>query len=154
MFSSVDVMPTLLGLCGVGIPDGVQGYNLAHVVTEKDGPKPPDSVYLMNMGNGWPNRPKWVGCWRGVRTDRWVYARWHDADEHEPVLFDRENDPYERNNLAANPKFAGIRNEMETRLKKWITDTNDPFESGRRESKRGMLDMKFTLQSRWSDVEL
>ena len=154
MFSSVDVMPTLLGLCGVGIPDGVQGYNLAHVVTEKEGPATPDSVYLMNMGNGWPNRPKWVGCWRGVRTDRWVYARWHDVDEHEPVLFNRKNDPYERNNLAANPKFAKIRDEMETRLKKWIADTDDPFETGRREPKRGMLDMKFTLQSRWSGVEL
>jgi len=152
MFSSVDVMPTLLGLCGVGIPDGVQGHNLAHVVTEKEGPEPPDSVYLMNMGTGWPNRAKWVGCWRGVRTDRWVYARWHDADDHEPVLFDRKNDPYERNNLADNPKFATIRKEMEARLKRWIADTGDPFETGQRESKKGMLDMKFTLQPRWSSL--
>ncbi len=149
MFSSVDVMPSLLGLCGVPIPDGVQGRNLSHIATGTDGPKPPDSVYLMNMGNGWPNRDKWVGCWRGLRTDRWVYARWHDPRDHEPVLFDRKNDPYERNNLAQDPKLARVRREMEARLKAWMAETGDPFDTGRRESQRGMLDMDFTLQPRW-----
>ncbi|MBN2313579.1 MAG: sulfatase [Sedimentisphaerales bacterium] len=153
MFSSVDVMPTLLSLCGIEIPDGVQGHSLAHIVTGQDGPKPPDSVYLMNMGNGWPNRERWVGCWRGVRTDRWVYARWYRAEDHEPVLFDRQNDPYERKNLAGNPKFAGIQQEMEARLKRWMAETGDPFETGRREPKRGMLDMKFTLQPQWLEAD-
>jgi hypothetical protein len=65
------------------------------------------------------------------------------------VLFDRKNDPYEMRNLAGNPKFAKIQEEMETRLKKWIAETNDPFETGKRESKKGMLEMKFKLQPRW-----
>ena len=152
MFSSVDVMPTLLALCGVAIPDGVQGHNLAHVVTGKDGPEPPDSVYLMNMGTGWPDRDRWVGCWRGVRTDRWVYARWYKQDDHDPVLFDRQNDPHELNNLAGNPKFAEVRQQMEARLKKWMADTNDPFETGRREARKGMLEMNFELQPRWPQL--
>jgi arylsulfatase A-like enzyme len=149
MFSSVDVMPTLLSLCGVRIPSGVQGHDLAHVVTGKNGQQGPDSVYLMNMGLGWPDRDRWVGCWRGVRTDRWVYARWHNEKDHEPVLFDRKNDPYEMRNLAGNPKFAKIQQEMETRLKKWIADTDDPFDTGKRESKKGMLEMNVKLQPRW-----
>jgi arylsulfatase A-like enzyme len=152
MFSSVDVMPTLLALCGVDIPRGVQGHSLAHVVVGNDGPALPDSVYLMNMGNGWPNRKRWVGCWRGVRTDRWVYARWHNADDHDPVLYDLRKDPYERNNLADNPKFAAVQQKMETRLKKWMADTGDPFDTGLRERKRDMLDMKFTLQPQWSEA--
>jgi hypothetical protein len=52
-------------------------------------------------------------------------------------------------NLAGNPKFAKIQREMETRLKKWIADTDDPFETGKREPGKGMLEMKFTLQPRW-----
>jgi arylsulfatase A-like enzyme len=148
MFGSVDVMPTLLGLCGLGIPGGVQGHNLAGVVTGDGGEVGPDSVYLMNMGVGWPDREKWVGCWRGLRTQRWVYARWHNKDEHEIVLFDREDDPYEMKNLAGDPKFAKIEEEMEARLKKWMADTGDPFETGKRESK-GMLEMGFMLQPRW-----
>ena len=51
-----------------------------------------------------------------VRTDRWVYARWwHNQDEHEPILFDHQNDPYELNNLAGNPKFADVQQQMEAR---------------------------------------
>ncbi len=149
LFSSVDVMPTLLALSGIEIPDGVQGHSFADAVVGRNGPQPTDSIYLMNMGTGWPNRKRWVGCWRGVRTGRWVYARWHNPEEHDPVLFDRQKDPYERNNLADNPKYVAVRREMETRLKKWMADTGDPFDTGRREPKRGMLDMKFTLQPRW-----
>jgi arylsulfatase A-like enzyme len=150
LFGSVDVMPTLLDLCGVAIPAGVQGHSLADVVTGKEGGASPDSVYLMNMGTGWPDRPRWVGCWRGVRTERWVYARWYKPDDHEPVLFDRQNDPYELNNLAGRPKFADIQQQMEARLKKWIADTGDPFETGPREPQKGMLDLGLRLQPRWS----
>ncbi len=151
LFGSVDVMPTLLSLCGVAIPEGVQGHNLAHIVAGKEGGALPDSVYLMNMGTGWPDRPRWVGLWRGVRTDRWVYARWwHNQDEHEPVLFDHQNDPYELNNLAGNPKFADVQQQMEARLKKWMADTGDPFETGPREPAKGMLDLNLKLQPRWS----
>ncbi len=148
LFGSVDVMPTLLALCGVAIPRGVQGHNLAHVVTGEDGDAP-ESVYLMNMGTGWPDRDRWVGCWRGVRTERWVYARWQNRNDHEPVLFDRRNDPYELDNLAGNPKFAEVQQQMEARLKRWMADTGDPFETGRRDEK-GMLEMGFKLQPRWS----
>lgn len=154
MFGSVDVMPTLLGLCGVAIPEGVQGRNLSHVATGEDGTPPPDSVYLMNMGTGWPDRERWVGCWRGVRTDRWVYARWHDVRDHEPVLFDRKNDPHEMKNLAEDTEFAKVRQEMETRLRTWMVETGDPFDKGRRESRKGMLEMDFTLQRRWVQPNL
>lgn len=138
MFSSVDVMPTLLGLCGVAVPKEVQGRNLAYVPTGKDGPAPPDSVYLMNMGPGWPGRGKWVGFWRGVRTDRWVYARWHD-NEHEPVLFDLKEDPYEMHNLAGKSKVTQVQKELEDRLQRWIKETGDPFDTGPRDPNTGML---------------
>ena len=116
----------------------MQGHSLAHVVTAKAGDVSPDSVYLMNMGTGWPDRPRWVGYWRGVRTERWVYARWwNNQDDHEPILFDRQNDPYELNNLAGNPKFAEVQQQMEARLKKWMADTGDPFETGRRDPAQG-----------------
>ncbi|MBN1488675.1 MAG: sulfatase [Phycisphaerae bacterium] len=140
MFSSVDVMPTLLGLCGLGVPEGVQGHDLSHVAFGKEGPPPPDSVYLQNMGPGWPYRGKWVGYWRGVRTERWVYARWHN-NEREPMLFDRNNDPLEMQNLAGKAKFADVQQQMETRLQRWIADTNDPFDTGPRDPKTGMLEL-------------
>ncbi len=138
MFSSVDVMPTLLGLCGLEVPEGVQGRDLSHVALGRNGPPPPDSVYLQNMGPGWPNRGKWVGFWRGVRTEEWMYARWHN-NEREPMLFDLKKDPYEMNNLAGRKEYAEIRARMEARLQQWMAETKDPFDTGPRDPQTGML---------------
>jgi len=120
LFNSVDVMPTLLSIAGVAIPEGVQGTNLSHAVLGGDGPEP-DSVYLQILGPGWPHRGNWVGFWRGIRTKRWVYARWQN--ENRVLLFDRDNDPYEMNNLAGSPQHVEIQQQLEKRLQKWIKDT-------------------------------
>jgi hypothetical protein len=92
------------------------------------------------MGTGWPNRDKWVGHWRGVRTERWTYARWHD-DEREPMLFDLKSDPLQQKNLAGRKEYAEIQKQMEARLQRWITETNDPFDTGPRDPKTGMLEL-------------
>ncbi len=147
LFSSVDVMPTLLSLAGVDIPEGVQGTDLSHAALQTDGPQP-DSVYLQILGPGWPTRDKWVGFWRGIRTNRWTYARWFDTGD--VLLFDRESDPYEMTNLAGNPGHADVRQRLEERLKRWMEETADPFETGERDPKTGMLCLgqRFT-SDRW-----
>lgn len=145
LFNSVDVMPTLLSLAGAEIPQGVQGTDLSHAALQVDGPEP-DSVYLQILGPGWPTRTKWVGFWRGVRTHRWVYARWFGSGE--TLLFDREVDPHEMANLAGNPLYADVQQQLERRLKQWMVETGDPFETGERDSKTGMLCLcqKFTSE--------
>ncbi len=139
IFSSVDVMPTLLSLCGVDIPEGVQGKDLSHVVRGQKGYEP-DSVYLQILGPGWPHRGKWVGFWRGLRTDRWVYARWKD-NEYGPWLFDRKKDRWELYNLAGKKEYASIQKKLEKRLKQWMKDTDDPFDTGPRDPETGMLQL-------------
>lgn len=137
LFSSVDVMPTLLNLCGIQAPEGIQGSDLSHVLLTKEGPMA-DSVYLQILGPGWPHRGKWVGFWRGVRTERWTYARWID-DESGPFLFDCRDDRYQMNNLADEPKYNEIQRQLEDRLQRWIAETDDPFETGARDPTTGML---------------
>jgi arylsulfatase A-like enzyme len=136
LFSSVDVMPTLLALAGVEIPKGVQGRDLSHAMLGREGTAP-DSVYLQILGPGWPHRGDWVGCWRGMRTKRWTYARWHGTGD--VLLFDRENDPYEMENLAGKPEFAKVQAAMEKRLRRWMEETGDPFDDGERDPDTGML---------------
>jgi arylsulfatase A-like enzyme len=114
LFNSVDVMPTLLTLAGLSIPSGVQGQDLSHAVLGETGSEP-DSVYLQILGPGWPHRGDWVGFWRGIRTRRWVYARWHGSGER--LLFDRDNDPYEMDNLAGRLAFAAVEASLEARLR-------------------------------------
>jgi arylsulfatase A-like enzyme len=142
MFNSADVMPTLLGLAGVGLPEGIQGTDLSHTVLGGDGPEP-DSVYLQILGPGWPNRGGWVGFWRGLRTERWTYARWFGSGE--VWLFDRESDPYEMRNLAGTAGHVEIQQQLEQRLLQWIAETDDPFETGARDPKTGMLQLSQRL---------
>ena len=138
-FASVDIMPTLLGLCGVEPPSWVQGRDLSAVAT--GGPiEPSDSVYLQILGPGWPDRSQWVGLWRGVRTSRYTYARWHDRGGMR-MLFDRQQDPWELTNLADEPKAKPIVDELEARLQAWIATTGDPFDTGTRLPDTGMLDL-------------
>lgn len=136
LLSSVDVMPTLLSIAGVPIPEGSQGTDLAHTVLGGSGCEP-DSVYLQILGPGWPHRGNWVGFWRGVRTKRYVYARWQN--ERRILLFDRENDPLEMQNLAGVQDYAEVQQQMEERLQQWICETDDPFETGERDPTTGML---------------
>lgn len=143
---TIDLMPTLLGACGVPLPEGLQGRDLSSVwrgehspSSVKDAPGGADSVYLQNMAHGWPNRDDWVGRWRGVRTPRWTYARWF-ANERGPWLFDRSVDPLEMNNLATSATARPALEEMEERLHRWMEATHDPFEYGRR-GPRGFLEL-------------
>ena len=147
LFSSVDIMPTLLSLAGVPIPAGVQGQDLSHAMLGTDGPEP-DSVYLQLLGPGWPHRGDWVGFWRGLRTERWVYARWLNTNEK--WLFDREADPFEMRNLVGRPEHAAIEEELELRLQRWLRETDDPFETGSRDPKTGMLELGQTyIHEKW-----
>jgi arylsulfatase A-like enzyme len=136
LLSTVDIMPTLLGLCGLGVPEGVQGADLSRTLLARVGPTP-DSQYLMNMGVGWPDRTEWMGFWRGVRTERWTYARWLE-DARPRMLFDRRADPYQMTNLAGRPEHAETERALESRLRRWIEATGDPFETARRDSRTGM----------------
>jgi hypothetical protein len=94
-------------------------------------------VYLQILGPGWPHRGDWVGFWRGLRTDRWVYARWFNNAE--VWLFDRDNDPFEMTNLAGSAEYSAIQQQLEQRLQRWITETEDPFDTGDRDPATGML---------------
>ena len=155
MMSSVDLMPTLLSLMGLDIPSGIQGLDLSHAALGKKGNEP-ESVYLQILGPGWPHRGRWVGYWRGVRTRRHVYARWY-ADEYGLLLFDREKDTFEMNNLLWRDAYKkdppkdwedrlALQKEMEELLQEWIRKTDDPFYTGERDPKTGMLliGQKFT----------
>jgi arylsulfatase A-like enzyme len=139
MFNSVDVLPTLLGLCDISVPDDIQGKDLSHAVLGTSG-EDPDSVYLQILGPGWPNRTKWVGLWRGVRTHDFTYARWKDRDGMR-VLYDLKKDPLEMNNVIDDPDYAEVAEKMEKRLLKWIKETNDPFDTGKRLPDTEMLDI-------------
>ena len=40
-------------------------------------------------------------------------------------LYDLENDPFEKNNIADQPKYFGIKNDLEIKLKVWMEQQGD-----------------------------
>lgn len=121
LLTHVDIAPTLLSLCGLAVPKAMQGSDLSGVVLGRDG-KGPDSaffqIFVPFAGDGTP-RP-----WRGVRTDRFMYAR---TEEGPWILHDVKDDPYELKNLTGDPDRAWLRAEMEAKLADWMGRTGDAW---------------------------
>jgi hypothetical protein len=55
------------------------------------------------------------------------------------MLFDREKDPFELNNLSGEPTISELEGRLEARLQRWMKETEDPFDTGERDPKTGML---------------
>jgi len=121
IFSWVDLMPTLLSLSGAPVPAGVQGQDLSSVLLDPadDGP---ESAYLTIY---MPYPTKVEGGWRGVRTKRNTYARYEDRPW---VLFDNQDDPYQRTNLVEDVAAVNLRDELEALTRDWMEKTGDSWD--------------------------
>jgi hypothetical protein len=103
--SLVDVAPTVLEIAGLPLPGGMDGRSLAASVT--DGSEPEERPVFGHRRQLEEAYPVHRGDLFSVRTGGWKLIRASGAG-HE--LYDLENDPGEKNNLA------GVRSEEEGRL--------------------------------------
>lgn len=122
-----DIMPTLLGLCGLVIPDAVEGRDFSAVVR---GTQPPDNDAALIMCpvpfHQW-NYQQGGREYRGVRTRRYTYVR----DLKGPwLLYDNQADPYQLINLCNNPEHAQTQQELDKMLSARLKETNDEFLPG------------------------
>ena len=124
-FNHVDFAPTSLGLCGIDVPEWMDGTDFSHhIVSSRQAPdNEPDSAFMQHIYRkrfDCLNRP-----WRGIRTrDGWKYV----ILEGQPImLFDLNEDPYEMTNLIYLDTYNEKREEMHHRLAEWLNKTEDPF---------------------------
>ena len=89
----VDHAPTLLGLAGVPVPASMNGRDLSGLVQGNPGDRP-TSVFIAEYVS-FDQAQIWQP-WRGVRTERYTYARWLQGGA---LLFDNRDDPYQLHNL-------------------------------------------------------
>jgi arylsulfatase A-like enzyme len=106
--SSVDVMPTLLGLCDIPIPSQVQGVDYSSTFFGESKAQR-DAAFLFNVHRGGGPGTDW----RGIRTREWVYAYHFSGDW---VMYDLKNDPYQLKNLVTDPEFATKKKELREQL--------------------------------------
>jgi arylsulfatase A-like enzyme len=120
--SIVDHMPTLLGLAGVCVPDEVEGDDFAAYVLGDESAAPNSAFINMPIVMRMFSHKEW----RGVVTQTHTYARFRDRPW---MLFDDAADPWQMNNLAESPEHEPLRTELEAELQRWLTRTNDSFET-------------------------
>ena len=93
LVSQVDILPTILGLCGASPLDDVQGRDLSPLLTGANGDRPESLFVEGNLRQ----KDEWRMILLG--TDKLVV----DADGSVTKLYNLASDPYELTNLAHDP---------------------------------------------------
>jgi len=122
--NSEDIMPTILGLCGVAIPATVEG--LDYSACARGGADPSDGAALISCAAPFGEWARKAGGreYRGVRTARYTYVR----DLHGPwLMFDNVADPYQRKNLIGQAGCAELQAQLEARLQQKLAAAHDRF---------------------------
>jgi Arylsulfatase A and related enzymes len=113
MVSNLDFAETFLAIAGIPIPSDMQGQSLLPLLNDQ---KPAD--WRKEHYYHYYEYPAVHSVKRhyGISTDRYVLIHfYYDIDEWE--LYDLNNDPAEMKNVYNDPAYAGIRNNLKSRLK-------------------------------------
>jgi arylsulfatase len=152
LVEQVDVLPTLLELCGTDVPFGCQGQSLVPLLegrtdhhrdevhaeicppTYRNPYKTYDAFRsAWEEGHETPGHPL---CWSApfnvpgdyckmIRTESLKYVWYHDGFEE---LYDLCSDPGELVNLAGEEAWRGRCAEMRLRLLEWNAQSEDPLD--------------------------
>lgn len=118
-----DILPTLLSLSGLDIPETVEGQDFSGYL---QGGMPPDTARLImcpvpfhqwKYSNGGRE-------YRGIRTPRYTYVR----DLQGPwLLYDNQKDPYQLVNLCNLSEHAALQAQLDQLLQARLEATQDEF---------------------------
>jgi arylsulfatase A-like enzyme len=127
LIGTPDLMPTLLGLCGLPIPPTVEGEDKSAIMKgeAKDNTEATLIACYHPFGQ-WP-RNRGGKEYRGVRTKRYTYVK----DLSGPwMLFDNKKDPFQLKNLVNDKKYENVQNKLEMELSDILKKNNDEFLNG------------------------
>ena len=121
-----DILPTMLGLAGIPLPETFDGEDLSELIrtpgkeVEERGAL---VVQVVHDGLG-----KQIPLYRALRTSRYTYAR---SLEGPWLLYDNQKDPYQMNNLIGNKECEGIAKKLDAQLLAKLAKNSDAFKSGK-----------------------
>ncbi len=149
MTSNVDILGSLLELCGLSVPANVQGHSFAPAL-RGEAYQPRTEIF------GEMTYHQYYDPMRAIRTDRWklVVNFQYTLPVHFPrdvldgaiahrmiaegtvgskpafEVYDLQADPWEQENLAGMPDVADVEKDLKRRLVTWMEETGDPLLAG------------------------
>lgn len=122
-----DLMPTLLGLCGLDIPHTVEGSDFSSFLLGQMA-EPPDTAALIELPAFFHQYAAHNGgrVWRGLRTERYTYVISRDGPW---LLYDNLEDPFQLHNRVADPAYHQIRESLDSELQRRLQARGDTFRS-------------------------
>jgi arylsulfatase A-like enzyme len=122
-----DVMPTLLGLCGLPKPSEIEGTDFSALLMGGSSTTLPQSAYINNPVSTFQLRQCGFDAYRGVRTVTHTYVR----SIHGPwLLYDNTADPYQKHNLVGKPEAKTVQASLDLELDSWRQKLHDAFLPG------------------------
>ena len=118
MVLNIDIPKTILSLAKVKVPTNYQGMNLMSYLTNNRPEKPRASILIEHL---W-SLPQ-IPSSEGLRTTEWKYFRYRLIKAPEE-LYNIKKDPMEKENLAQNPKYKKIldqlRRECDAKIQEYV----------------------------------
>lgn len=125
--NTVDIMPTVLGLLGVPVPNTVEGDDLTGHIRGGDAPDDAALLACYQPFGEW-HRAGGGKEYRGIRTERYTYVR----DLEGPWLFfDNKEDPYQLRNLVGSAEHTALQARLDAQLKAKLEKVGDEFLPGK-----------------------
>jgi arylsulfatase A-like enzyme len=125
MLNTPDIMPTLLGICGVKIPDTVEGEDFSVPLRRWKKPETDSALLMCVAPFGQFTRKQGGREYRGIRTKRYTYVR----DLQGPwLLYDNKRDPQQLENLCNRSEVKDLQARLDEKLQKKLKERHDTFE--------------------------
>ncbi|MDN3663958.1 sulfatase [Algibacter miyuki] len=118
-----DILPSLLSLINIKIPDDIEGENLSELIKNPN-PEFDRAALVMNVapfGSNYNDSP-----YRAIKTKQYTYAR---TPKGPTMLFDNLSDPYQMHNLLGKSEFTELQNELDTKLNVALKKLGDDFKT-------------------------
>ena len=119
--TNLDIAPTLLDLAGIPIPENMHGMSLKKTLMDKT---PFSRSYAM-LEHPDENTTLEVRPAYSLRSRQWKYIQTFENGNDEPFTFEElynlNNDPFEMENLAGDPAYRQLINDLREELKSTIS---------------------------------
>ena len=122
--STIDIAPTLLQACGLGLPDSMQGQSLLPILAGESTALARDWSFVETSGSSAGEGLSEIG----IRTPSHLYGMCLDATSHELLdefcFYDLERDPYQLDNIVGRGRTPDLEDELKQRLLDWNEQTS------------------------------